>query len=742
METKYPYEDLKNVLIKETIESLTQKPIKSTTYERVILLHEADELYSDLPQPLKYGNVYYYLFKHCSLPIKDTDLLLGRIPEKVLTDEEEAIFQSLKDNCARPDWIRDGGHRSFWWDGLIEHGLVGLRSIALNELERRERDGITAKERLDFLRGIILIYDGFLLYLSRYADTADEAGLHEAATVCRELTLHEPRTFREALQLLLIVQLAYCAYAAANPTLALGRIDLMLEKIYENDKAAGRITPDEAKLLILDYYCKHNLMLGRGEHQISASTEESITGWDRNLNYDSPQYMLLTGRRKDGSYLDGELTHLFVEMIEPRFKNPVIEIRYAPNMQRECSVLWKNITDKVRQSASIMIYNEADCISAYIEAGADASDAFDFQHYGCNHSTLPAIECTSEYAGTTPVILFLDILRKWVNDGYEPRTTDELCSAIADVVREFNVQIIDKLASSYERRVTTVNTHLQMTDCFYRYSVPSAASFKDYGSKYICSSIHISSFSSFVDVFTAVDELVIKKKKMTLSHLMKAVDANFEGYPAELALCRGVAKLGCDDDISNDNAKRLMNRFIDDAHAYAGERLSGLTRLAQCDCAVIPRPIVKISTESDNGHLIGQTMGATPDGRLAGIPLSQNSAPALGACTAGITARLCSIASIPFHRIASGAHNLSIQPKIFSGDNGLNNLASVLGGYFDMGGLQLQVTSIDPKQLIEAQKNPDQHRDLMVRVTGYSAVFVDMDKNAQNDIIRREVMSN
>ena len=662
MKTKYPYEDLKKVLVTETVTSLTQKPIKSTTYERVILLHEADELYSDLPQPLKYGNGYYHLLKNCTLPIKDTDLLLGRIPEKVLNAEEEAVFQSLKDNCARPIWITDKGHRSFWWDGLIEYGLVGLRERALDELERRERDGATAVERLNFLRGIILIYDGFILYLNRYADVAEDAGLHEAAQVCRELTLHEPRTFREALQLLLTVQLAYCAFAAANPTLTLGRIDLMLEGLYEKDKADGRITSDEARLLILDYYCKHNLLLGRGEHQMSARAEESVTGWERNLNYDAPQYMLLAGRRKDGTYLDGELTHLFVEMIEPQFKNPVIEIRYAPNMQEKCHKLWRNITDKARQSASLMIYSEDSCISAYTEAGADVDDAFDFQHYGCNHSTLPAIEYASEYAGSTPLILFLDMLRKWVSEGREPHSTDELYNAIADEVRACNIRIVDRLASSYEKRVSTVSTHLEMTDCFYRYSVPSAASFTGYGSKYICSSVHICSFASFVDVFTAVDELVINRKKMTLAHLMKAADENFVGYPHELALCRGVAKLGSDNDASNRHAKALMNRFIDDVHAYASERLAGLTRLAHCDCAVTPRPIVKISLESDNEHLIGQTMGATPDGRLSGVPISQNSAPALGACTAGITARLCSMSSIPFNRIVSGAQNLSIQP--------------------------------------------------------------------------------
>ena len=144
--------------------------------------------------------------------------------------------------------------------------------------------------------------------------------------------------------------------------------------------------------------------------------------------------------------------------------------------------------------------------------------------------------------------------------------------------------------------------------------------------------------------------------------------------------------------------------------------------------------------ESDNGHHDGLKMGATPDGRKAGEVLSQNTAPALGASVRGLTARLCSVASIPFDRIVAGAQNLSIQPKYFKGDDGLSRLASVMGGYFDMGGLQLQITATDPDILIAAQKNPDAHRDLMVRVTGYSAVFVDMEKHAQDDIIKRDLM--
>ena len=729
-------------MVEETIKSLTEKPIKSTTYERVILLKKADESCSDLPQQLKYGEGYCYFLKNCSLPIKDTDLLLGRVSEKLLNVEEEQIFQKYKNvNLARPNWITDGGHRSFWWDDLVKYGLTGLRQRAIEELDRRSTDKNTGEDRLNFLKGIILVYDAFIIYLKRYADAAEQAGLKEAADVCREITRHEPQTFRQALQLLLIVQIVYCSYVACNPTLTCGRADYLLEELYEKDKSEGKITADDARLLILDYYCKHNLILGRGEHQMSTRSEESYTGWERNLAYDAPQYLLLCGRRRDGSYLDGELTHLFVEMIQPRFKNPVIEIRYAPDMQTKCPILWKKIVDKTRQSASLFIYNEEDCISAYINAGVDPEDAFDFQHFGCNNPTIAGMDIINEYGPVFPLGIFLDILKKWVADNYEPQTTEELYTAIIAEVKSLTYKIVDRLELAWKNYITPSGTHLKMTDCFYRYTVSAASSFRNCGSKYVFSQVHIKSFASFVDVFTAVDELVIKQKKMTLSRMMRAVDANFDGYAVEYALCKNAPKFGSDNPIPNGHAKKLMTQFIDDVYEYANQKLPKKEDIpVSKDLPVVPRPLIRISQESDNFHLIGYSMGATPDGRLAGFPISQNSAPAIGACTAGLTARLCSLASIPFNRIIAGAHNLSIQPTAFSGEEGLNKLSTILGGYFDMGGLQLQITAIDPKLLIEAQKNPDQHRDLMVRITGYSAVFVDMEKHAQDDFIRRQVM--
>jgi len=145
--------------------------------------------------------------------------------------------------------------------------------------------------------------------------------------------------------------------------------------------------------------------------------------------------------------------------------------------------------------------------------------------------------------------------------------------------------------------------------------------------------------------------------------------------------------------------------------------------------------------ETDMRHIpLGQAMGATPDGRRAGEPISENTSPSPGACINGLTAMFRSVVKLPLDRIHSGALNVRLQPRWFVGEEGLTRLASMLRTYFDLGGLQVQLSFADVSTLRDAQEHPERHRDLMVRITGYSAAFVDMTRVAQEEIIRREEM--
>ncbi len=732
--------NLSRIMINEAVESLTLKPIKSTTFDRVCLYQRADSMFGALPRQERYSKTVYYLLENCKTPVEPHDLILGRIEDRVLTDEEEVFFQSVKHNECRPDCFRDSGHRSFDWKALVDKGLCGLKTEALAQLKKRETEG--NKNKIEFLKGVITIYDGLMLYARRYAEAARKLGLEAQAETLDAIAENPPATFRQALQLLWLVQLVYCSYIAGNPSLSYGRFDLILEELYNRDRKGGRLSLDEARLLILDYYCKNNLIMGRGEHQMSAVDPEKVTGWARNLCYDSPQYLVIGGHRYDGTVLNDELTHLLAETVVPAFKNPVILVHYSENMQTKCKKLWLTLVDKMRQSASMMIYNEKAVISGFEYIGVPREEAATFEHYGCNHPTLPAIERLIRYDGIVPVALFNEILHKWAEDGYEPTSTDELYDALTEAVKRQAIEIILRLKERYENELKGNSNALEFADAFQGYTVAAAASLKGEGSKYFFTTFIFACFASLVDSVTAVDTLVIKQKKFTLARLMEALKANFEGYPKEYALCKNAPKLGSDHAVANAHARALMIRFTDEVKALADEILPKAPTVPVSEGnPVSPIPLIRFSTESDNGHIDeGIKLGATPDGRLRGMPLAQNSAPAVGSSINGITARLASIASIPFDRFTAGAQNLSIQKSAFAGDEGLLKLAAILGGYFDMGGLQLQVTATDLDSLRAAQKDPDAHRDLMVRITGYSAVFCDLTEDAQNDIIRREEM--
>ena len=141
--------------------------------------------------------------------------------------------------------------------------------------------------------------------------------------------------------------------------------------------------------------------------------------------------------------------------------------------------------------------------------------------------------------------------------------------------------------------------------------------------------------------------------------------------------------------------------------------------------------------ETDMRHIrFGKGIGATPDGRHAGQPISENTSPTPGSSVKGLTAMLRSVAKLSLDRINSGALNVRIGRGA-----GLVELAQLLRTYLDLGGLQVQTSFVDLKELHDAQSQPEHYRDLMVRITGYSAAFVDMTRHAQDEIIRREEMA-
>ncbi len=733
--------------INEAKLALTEKPMRATSVERVMILNEIITLYPELPQPKRFARLLSLLLSRVSVPLEPHDLIVGRCVDRLLTPEEETVYDAFvreKGKLLR-ETLLHSGHCSYDWDSVVRLGLPGLRERASVSLAKQ-----TDPEKRIFLESAIEIYDTLRDFMLRYADHATEKGMHAVAQNLREAATAAPKSFYAALQLLWIVALINCAYITPNPTLTVGRLDQILYPLYEADLRSGRLTREQAGDLITDYYCKHNLIMGRGEHQVGDATNS--TTFSRIYNFDAPQYLLLAGTDGQGKDAVNDLTQLFAERVVPAFKNPVVVVRYFKGMNEAHPKLWQTLCKSSLQSASLMYYNDDNVLNTYQRIGIPLKDAREYVHFGCNWPGLghgsawmqmgpwsdkyhayeseeerlalrsPRMRTKSPCGWPEDMMI---VLRELAGREEQGITVEDVYSGFLARWASFVDEKLAMLELELRVRRRRPAAVLSYTDCFVPASLDAAACYSA-GAKYQFAFQSFYMFGTVADMIITVDRLVFMEKRLTLRRLVEAADADFEGYPDVLALCRRVDKYGSDTAHSNGHAARLARAASDIVIEKSKPYLE--------KCGLFLEPCM----QSDTWHLkMGMDYGATVDGRLAGTPFTQNSRPANGSCKNGITAMLNAMLHLPSDGVLSGALNLDIDKKDFEGERGLAVFGALLSTYLNSGGLHAQVSSLSREDLVDAQKNPHAHRDLRVRVTGYSGIFVDICEDLQNDIIER-----
>ena len=729
--------------IDEAITALTERPMKAADAERIAVAHAIKDELTGYPQPERFSRYLSAMLDRVSVPLESHDLIAGRAVIRELTAEEEILYEELLRDPLYHDSVFGSGHCSYDWEMVIRLGLPGLIRKARASLKKKTDPG-----RQLFLQSVIDVYGSIQRYILRYADAAGARGMPELQQTLKKAALEKPTDFRTGLQLLWIITLIDCSYVTPNPTLTLGRLDKLLYPLYRADLDSGRLTREEAAALITDHYCKQNLNMGRGEHQVG--DDSNTTGWWRIFNFDAPQYLLLGGTDPEGKFAVNELTELFVECIQPAFKNPVVVFYYAPGMSREYPQLWKCLMTKALQSSSLMIYNDANIRSTYAALGLPPEDIRDHHHFGCNwpspgshsywlhgapSSSQFSSHCLPEEAAgpgadyiRSPEQGWPDVFLKILREvRYGPDVTIEsIYARFRRLMEAFILQKTETGVRELRARRRRPWAVCFFTDCFTELPIEKGECFSACA-KYIFALQAFEMFGTVCDCFTTVDTLCFREKKLTIGELLDAVDANFTGYEQTLAMCRNVPKYGSDDALSNSHVRQVAQMMADIT------REAGTKYLQTDGFFLVP------CLQSDTWHLKdGMRYGATPDGRLAGVPFSQNASPANGSCANGLTGLFNSMLNIPKNGYLSGALNLDVDPKQFSGDTGAAVFGAMLAVYLDRGGLHGQVTSVSREALRDAQAHPDRHRDLRVRVTGYSGVFVDICKALQDDIIERQ----
>ncbi|MBP3436559.1 MAG: hypothetical protein J6K61_01465, partial [Clostridia bacterium] len=521
--------------IQEAKDALEQKPLYSATYERIFILNEIKSKYNHLKQPLRFAAVLGELLERVSLPLADYDLIAGRSLDRVLTDEEEALLReyvNAKDNPER-ETLLNSGHCTFSWESLVRLGLSGLLSRTEEKLAA-EQD----PTKRVFLEGMCGVYRALSRFALRYAKAAEKKGMTSLAQTLSAIAHRAPDSFREGLQLLWLVTFVDCSYISSNPTLTVGRLDVALYPLYQRDMERGTLTPLLAKAYITDYYCKHNLNMGRGEHQVG--TAETTTSWERILNYDAPQYLLLGGTDEKGKSAVNDLTLLFAECICPAFKNPVVVVRYHKGMAKEHPLLWDVICQKGLASASMMIYNDDNVIEAFRKIGLPQDVCRQYSHFGCNWAS--AGERSSWMCSAPKSFLYCPDMDKEervaLNVPY--MRTNAACSYPQDVVEimeelcreekecsieDFYSRFLSRLDDFLDRKLAYLSHELSArqrapssllsyADCFLDESFQNAACHSA-GATYHFELQSFQMFGTVVDCFTVIDTLVFKDKKVT-----------------------------------------------------------------------------------------------------------------------------------------------------------------------------------------------------------------------------------
>ena len=412
-----------------------------------------------------------------------------------------------------------------------------------------------------------------------------------------------------------------------------------------------------------------------------------------------------------------------MERIHPRLENPDYIFRRTKDDDPE---VWRLLCDKLRQNASVIIYNDETLIPAMENAGISHEDAINYTIHACNWPDAPSYAVVDTMGGSIAWMIMNALidngkLRK--NFAAIDELYDEVGKRFRDDIRP-HIQRYRERYRSGKKQPPTEN--ICITDCFTEGCIDNVRGMYDGGVRYSAIYTLVRHIGTAADIMAALDKVVYTEHDCTLEKMVTALSDDFAKEAPLKTMCLKSPKYGTDSDAADYHAKRLMNMLLDIIDEETVNK-DGV------------RDVISFNvTITDMNHIAdGAGLCATPDGRACGAPLSENLSPTVG-FNESVTALLNSVSKLPFNRIHAGAFNMRLRRDLVSGDDGLDRLAALTDVYFDNGGMQLQVSVADTAELREAQKHPENYKDLMVRITGYSAVFVDMSPSAQEEIIRRD----
>lgn len=629
---------------------------------------------------------------------------------------------------------RAGGHTAM--DGKMYHrGLLDTKALiaeALGKLDFINDPEATDKQQE--LQAMDISCDAAILFAERHAELAEQmaedepdaqrkAELLKIADVCRWVPAHAPRDLQEAIQMYWFVHLGTVTELNGWDCMNPGHIDQHLYPFYQKGIADGTLTRDKAKELISCFWIKFNNQ--PAPPKVGVTALESGTYNDfTNIN--------IGGIDKHGNNAVNELSYIMLEVQEELHElQPGLSIHVSKVNPDEFVMAGARVIrqghgypscfnpdvytkELMRQGKSEEDANEGGC-SGCIEVGAFGKEAYILTGYL-----------------NTPKILEITL-----NNGIDPVTGKRLGLETGDP-RTFTSY--DELYEAYHKQmVYFVNMKLAVNNYIERmFSLYAPATFlslfiddciakgKDYysgGARYNTTYIQCTGLGTITDSLSTLKKHVFEDKRFTMDEILTAVAKNFEGEEKmRQYIMNRTPFFGNDDDYADSIAVKVYDDLVNAIEGHPNTR-GGKTQLNM------------LSTTCHN--YFGSVCGASVNGRLAKFAISDGTSPAHGADTNGPTSVIKSLSKLDQTKSGGTLLNVRFVPSLLKREEDLKKLVALIRAYFNMGGHHIQFNIVDTQTLLDAQKVPDDYKDLLVRVAGYSDYFNDMTEQLQNEIIAR-----
>ena len=652
------------------------------------------------------------------------DRMKERMPEDILDDMDKYIFTMMLE-------ITYGiGHFTMDHDRILARGLRGVIEDAegkLAALSSADRDG----EKGLFYDAVIRSCRAVISFARRYADLAlsmaarerdkaRAAELKEMARVCGRVPEYPAESLHEAVQSVYFIHLVAQIESGGN-SISLGRIDQILFPYYKKDVAANRGSAERARELVAMLFIKTN--------EIWNVLEEAFIPGGEGTEGKTTQNVTVGGVGIDGGDATNDMTYIALDAYaDVRTVQPNFGVRISPECPAE---LMDRAVDYDRDGVLMHLFNDEAIIRSLVKAGHTIEDARNYGMVGCLEPNAQGKTFGSTFAVQFNGIKCVELaLSNGIDNifGYpsgietgDPagfRSFDDVWAAYDAQFRHFmqqmvrGMEVLDRVISE---TVPSPFASGMVEGCLDKGRDLTAG-----GAVYNSTGVQFMGFANVVDSLYAVNKAVFEEKRFSIADLAAWLSQDWQDAEDKRVFFHNrIPKYGNDNDDVDAMAARVVDHFCDvlaDKRNFRGGFFwPGIF--------------------SVGFHVtMGAFTAATPDGRFAGDVLGNGVTPTTGNALSGPTAIMNSVTKLPIVRVHNGANlNMRFQGKKIS----TANLVSLVKGYFKQGGTQVQFNMVDTGVLRDAQVHPEKHRDLFVRVSGYSAEFTGLSEIAQEEIISR-----